>query len=62
VFYVAAEGDIATPTVALILTGTVVVSMVPGSYGTIGAGVVAIGLSAALWQVVQKYVLSPATQ
>jgi hypothetical protein len=62
VFYVAGEGDLATPTVALILTGTVFVSMLPNNYADIGAGVVAIGLTAALWQVVQKYILSPTTQ
>lgn len=61
-FYVASEGDMATPTVALVLTGTVIVPMVPGNYGDIGMGVVVIGLTAALWQAVQKYVLSPATQ
>lgn len=61
-FYVAAEGDIATPTVALILTGTVTISMVPGNYGQIAYGVVLIGVAAALWQVLQQYVMSGTTQ
>lgn len=60
-FYVASNGDLATPTVALILTGTVTVSMVPGNYGEIAYGIVVIGLAAALWQVMQKYVLSGVT-
>lgn len=59
-FYWAADGQIATPTVALILTGTVLVPMVPGSYGRIAMGVVVIGLAAAVWQVLQKYVMSGA--
>lgn len=57
-FYVASEGDMATPTVALILTGTVTVSMVPGSYQDIAYGVVVIGMAAALWQVIKQYVLA----
>lgn len=61
-FYVASEGDMATPTVALILTGTVFVPMVPGSYGDIGIGIIVIGLGAAVWQVLQKYVLSGAAR
>ena len=62
VFYIASNGDLAAPTVALILTGTVTVSMVPANYGRIAYGIVIIGLSAALWQVFQKYVLSGVTQ
>jgi membrane-bound ClpP family serine protease len=61
-FYVAGDGDMATPTVALILTGSVLVPTLPGQYAQIGMYVVVIGLAAALWQVMQKYVLSPATQ
>lgn len=56
-FYVASDGDLATPTVALILTGTVTVSMVPGQYQQIAVGVVVIGVAAALWQAAQAYVL-----
>ena len=58
VFYVAAGGSMATPTVALILTGTVIIPMLPGSYSQMATAVVLIGLAAALWQVVQKYVFS----
>jgi hypothetical protein len=61
-FYIASDGDITTPAVALILTGTVFVPMVPGNYGKIGAAVALIGLAAAVWQVFQKYVLAPSTQ
>ncbi len=57
VFYVAGDGGMATPTVAVILTGSVFVSMVPAGYQSLAMGVVVIGLSAAIWQVVQKYVL-----
>lgn len=57
-FYVATDGDLATPTVALVLIGTVTVSMVPGNYGRIAYGIVIMGLGAALWQVLKRYVLS----
>lgn len=61
-FYVAADGDMATPTVALILTGTVTISMIPANFQSIAYGVVVIGLAAALWQVLQTYVLSGAVR
>lgn len=61
-FYIAAEGDLATPTVALVLSSTVLISMLPDSYGQIAYGVVVIGLAAALWQAVKKYVLQRAVR
>lgn len=61
-FYVAADGEMAPPTVALILSGSVLVPMVPANYGRIAMGVVIIGLAGAVLQVLQKYVLSPTTQ
>ncbi len=57
-FYVATNGDITTPTVALVLVGTVTVSMVPGNYSRIAYGIVVIGLGAAVWQVIKTYVIS----
>jgi hypothetical protein len=62
VFWIAGRGDLATPTVALVLSGTVLIAMVPGGYQQIAGGVVLIGLAAALFQVLQKYVLSGVTQ
>lgn len=61
-FYIAGEGSLATPTVALVLTGTVTMSMLPASYSRIAYGIVLIGLAAALWQVMQKYVFSGAVR
>lgn len=55
-FYVGSGGDLATPTVALVLTGTVLIGMLPESYQAIAYGVVVIGLAAALWQVFKQYV------
>lgn len=60
--YIAADGDMTAPTVALVLGGSVLVPMVPGGYQGIGASIVLIGLAAALWQVLQKYVLRGSTQ
>ena len=57
-FYIASGGDMATPTVALILTGTVIIGMLPASYQSIAYSVVLIGLAAALWQVFKQYILS----
>lgn len=59
--YVAGDGDMATPTVALVLFGGVLIPTLPGNFGEIGMAIVVIGLAAVLWQVVQKYVLSPST-
>jgi len=57
-FYWASDGDLATPTVALVLIGTVTVSMVPENYSRLAYGIVIMGLGAAMWQVVKRYVLS----
>lgn len=57
-FYIASNGDLATPTVALILTGTVFVGMLPQNYQSIAYGVVVIGLAASVWTVLQQYVFS----
>lgn len=60
--YIASDGDLTAPTVALVLGGTVLIPMVPGGYQSIGSAIVLIGLASALWQVMQKYVLRGATQ
>lgn len=62
VFYLAGDGDMATPTVALILSGTALVQMLPAAYQQLAIYLVVIGVAAGVWQVLQKYVLSPATQ
>lgn len=54
VFYVASDGDVATPTVALILIGTVTVPMVPQNYGRIGAAIVLMGLAGAVYLVLKR--------
>jgi len=56
-FYIGAGGDLATPTVALVLTGTVIIGMLPQSYQQVAYGVVVIGLAAAIWQVIKQYLL-----
>lgn len=52
-FYIASSGGLATPTVALVLTGTVVISMVPPTYSRIAYGVVLIALGAGVWHGIQ---------
>jgi hypothetical protein len=60
--YFAGDGDMATPTVALILLGGVLIPTLPGSYAQIGMSIVTIGLAVALWQVIKRYVLSAGAQ
>jgi len=62
VFYLLSGGNLAVPTVALILSGVALVEMLPSNYAQVAGYLVIIGLAAAMFQVVQKYVLSPATQ
>jgi len=59
--YIAGNGSMATPTVAVILVGTALVPMVPGQYQQIAMAVVTIGVAAAVWQILQQYVLSGAS-
>lgn len=58
VLYVATNGDLATPTVALVLIGTVTVPMVPSNYSRIAYGIVLMGLGGALLSVFKSYVMS----
>jgi len=57
-FYIASDGDLATPTVALVLIGTVIIPMVPEQFQQIAYGVVVLGLAGAIWGVLQQYVFS----
>jgi hypothetical protein len=57
--YIAGNGSMATPTVAVILVGSALVPMVPGQYQQMAIAIVVIGLAAALWQILQQWVLSP---
>lgn len=61
VFYIASDGNVAVPTVVVILTGGLTIPMLPAQYAAISSGLVVIGLASALWQVLQKYVLNPST-
>lgn len=62
VFYVAADRSLATPTVALILTGTVLTAMVPQKYVGASVSLVMIGLAVAMWQVYRQYASHPSLQ
>lgn len=53
--FIASEGDLATPTVALILTGTVTVAMLPARYAELAGAVVLIGLAAGVFAVLRRY-------
>ncbi len=60
VFLVLARGDPAVPTIALIVTGAITASMLPGHYSGLALGVVVIGVAGAFWQVLKQYVLAGA--
>lgn len=59
--YLAGDGSMATPSVAIILFAGVMVPVLPGAYVGVAQGVAIIGVFAALLAVGQKYVLSPST-
>jgi len=59
--YIASSGQMATPTVAVILIGTALMPMVPPRFEEVAMAVVTIGLAAAIWQIIQTYVLSGVT-
>jgi len=56
VFYILADGEMAVPTVVLLLTGGVIVPMLPGQYARMSAAIVLVGLGAAVWKVLRTYV------
>jgi hypothetical protein len=59
--YFAGGGDTSTPTAVTILVGSVLFPILPGGMVGIAYGALTIGVSAAFFQVLQKYVLNPTT-
>jgi hypothetical protein len=59
--YVAGGGDMTTPTTVTILLATLMFPLLPGGFNGIAWAVLLVGAAAAILQVMQKYVLSPAT-
>lgn len=55
-----ASGEMALPTVTLILLGGFAVPLLPGQYQTMALSITIIGLVAGLWMIVERYVLSGA--
>lgn len=60
--YLAGSGSPATPTVVMILLATVAFPVLPTAYSGIAWTILLVGAAAGIMQVMQKYVLSPATQ
>jgi len=60
--YLAGGGRASTPTVVCILLATILFPALPQAYVGIAWSVLVVGAAAAILQVAQKYVLSPATQ
>jgi len=61
-FYLAGNGSMTTPTVVTILLATVMFPVLPSAFSGIAWTILVVGATAALVQLGQKYVLSPATQ
>jgi|APHM01.1.fsa_nt_gi hypothetical protein len=59
--YVAGGGDMTTPTVVTILLATLMFPLLPGGFSGIAWAVLLVGAAGSILQVMQKYVLSPAT-
>jgi len=59
--YFAAGGKTSTPTAVILLVSTLVFPILPGGMVGIAKGILIIGVAAAIMQVLQKYVLNPAT-
>lgn len=60
-FYLAGGGRTAAPTVVTILLAALLFPILPGQYVGIGWATLFVGAAAAIFQTLQKYVLSPAT-
>jgi hypothetical protein len=61
-FYVAGDGDLATPTVVLILLGGIAAPMLPAQYVTAAQTIVVVGVAVGIISLGRRYVLSGATQ
>jgi hypothetical protein len=61
-FYLAGGGSSAAPTVVCILLASIMFPTLPSAYVGIAWSVLLVGAAAAVFQSMQKYVLSPATQ
>lgn len=58
--YMAGDGDTATPVVATILLGGIMVGILPGAYQQIAWAIVVLGIAAGIMSVATRYILSGA--
>jgi hypothetical protein len=61
-FYIAGNGDLATPTVLLILLGGVAAPLLPAQYIQAAQTIVVVGIATGLVSIGRRYVLSGAAQ
>lgn len=61
-YYLAGGGSAVTPTVVIILLATMLFPLLPAAYVGIAWSILVVGAAATVLQVLQKYMLSPATQ
>jgi len=58
-FYLAGEGDLAAPTVLLVLAGGFLWPVLPGAYAGFGRSLLILGLASGFIAVARRYVLNP---
>jgi len=60
-FYIASNGSIAVPALVLMLTGAVLVPMLPGNVSGIAGTIIILGLAAAVFAALRRYAFTSAT-
>jgi hypothetical protein len=60
--YLASGGESSTPTVVVMLLGTIMFPALPAQFTGVAWSILVLGAAAALLQVLQRYLLDPSTQ
>jgi len=61
-YWIAGDGDITVPTVFLIIFGALLAGSLPAQYRSMALALVVVGVMAALYAILKRYVLSWASQ
>lgn len=59
VMYIASDGSISVPAVAILLIGGPLIPLLPAQYSSLATTIVFIGLAAAVFAALQRYVANP---
>jgi hypothetical protein len=61
-FWLAGNGDLAVPTILLVLAGPLLWSLLPGQFVGFARGLLVIGIAAGFLEIGRRYVLNPGAQ